>query len=59
MTYDAKTTRRELEISISWAKQYPEYFLKAIKKFRAETSHVSQFKLDTSRKGFITYSASL
>jgi len=59
MTYDKTVARRELEISTRWAKQHPQYFLKAIKKFRAETSHMSQFKLDTSRKGFITYSASL
>lgn len=53
------TTRRSLEISIGWVKQYPEYFLKAIKKFRDETVHMPQFKIDTSRKGFVTYIASL
>ena len=57
MTYEAKATRRELEISISWAKQYPEYFLKAIKKFRAESQDMPNFKVDTSPNGFITYKA--
>jgi hypothetical protein len=51
--------RRELEISTGWAKQYPEYFLKAIKKFRDETAHMPKFKIDASRKGFVTYIASL
>jgi UTP:GlnB (protein PII) uridylyltransferase len=52
-------SRKELEISTVWAKNYPHFFMKSLMKFHEETINMKQKRVDTTREGFITYIAEI
>jgi hypothetical protein len=51
--------RKELEVSIGWAKSYPTIYVKTLRKWKGECTALGMTFLppNLSRKGFVTYLA--
>jgi hypothetical protein len=53
------TSRKELEVSLGRANNYPDLFMKSLRKFHEDTRNMRSKRIDMSREGFVTYIAEM